>query len=239
MTPSKNNPTVSRTYAYGVHFYTASGVFFALLTALELLKQTPDVRWIFFYFFTAVVIDGTDGTLARKCNVKHWVPKIDGRTIDDIVDYINYAFLPLLLIARMGWVPGPTILWITPALVASLFGFANNNAKDETKGYFLGFPSYWNFVAYFAGIWAGGWGDWLNVGVLVSLTILTVLPIKFIYPNLAPKPWRGWVMGGAIVWLLFLFVTLSAYPNFPVWMKYLGLSFPVLYAFLSLYLFVF
>ncbi len=65
---------------------------------------------------------------------------IDGRTIDDIVDYLTYTFVPLLLMWRMGWLPQPAVLWIAPALVASLFGFANTAAKDETAGFFLAFP---------------------------------------------------------------------------------------------------
>ena len=47
------------------------------------------------------MIDATDGTLARRWEVKRVLPAIDGRTIDDIVDYLTYTFLPLLLVWRM------------------------------------------------------------------------------------------------------------------------------------------
>src|SRR5262245_12196953 len=103
-----------------VHLYTASGVLLALLAAMELCASTPDPRRVFLALAAAVVIDATDGTLARRWEVKRVLPAINGRTIDDIVDYLTYTFLPLLLIWRMGWVPAPAGAWIAPALVASL-----------------------------------------------------------------------------------------------------------------------
>ena len=133
-----------------VHLYTASGVLLALVAAMELCGPAPDPRRIFLALTAAVVIDATDGTLARRWEVKRVLPGINGRTIDDIVDYLTYTFLPLLLIWRMGWVPAPGAVWIAPAMVASLFGFANTGAKDEGEGFFLGFPSYWNVVAFYA-----------------------------------------------------------------------------------------
>jgi hypothetical protein len=40
----------------------------------------------------------------------------------------------------MGWVQEATAAWIAPALVTNL-GFANVRAKQESAGFFLGFPS--------------------------------------------------------------------------------------------------
>ncbi|HET7240508.1 MAG TPA: hypothetical protein VFI77_05080, partial [Gemmatimonadales bacterium] len=184
-----------------VHLYTASGVLLALFVAMELAGGAPDPRRVFLAFAAAVAIDATDGTLARRWQVKRVLPAIDGRTIDDIVDYLTYVFLPLLLIWRMGWVPAPGWVWIAPALVASLFGFANTGAKDEAGGFFLGFPSYWNVVAFYAGFVHRWYGAAVNAAILLLLALLTVLPVRFLYPNLAPRPWRGPVVAGAIVWL--------------------------------------
>src|ERR671916_3331022 len=135
-----------------VHVYTASGVLFALAATIEICSSAPDPRLVFVLLAAAVLVDATDGPLARRAEVKRWLPSIDGRTIDDIVDYLTFTFLPLLLVWRMGWLPEPAALWVVPALLASLFGFANTGAKDEEGGFFLGFPSYWNVVAIYAGI---------------------------------------------------------------------------------------
>ena len=92
-----------RALAWGVHLYTASGVAFALLATLELCRQSPDPRQVFIWLGIAVLIDATDGPLARRFEVKKVLPQIDGRKIDDIVDYLTFTFIPIVLIARMGW----------------------------------------------------------------------------------------------------------------------------------------
>jgi phosphatidylserine synthase len=131
-------PSLTRAQAYAVHLLTASGVVAAFLAVAELFDDAPDERVVFAWLIVAVVIDAVDGPLARAWDVKRFAPDIDGRTIDDIVDYLTFTFIPLLLVWRMGWVPSaPGLLgavWIVPALLASLLGFANVGAKDEAAG---------------------------------------------------------------------------------------------------------
>ena len=158
------------------------------------------------------------------------------RTIDDIVDYLTYTFVPLLLVWRMGWLPEPAVLWIAPALVASLFGFANTAAKDETGGFFLGFPSYWNVVAFYAGFAHSLYGPWVNAGALLLLSLLTVLPVRFLYPNLAPRPWRAPLILGALAWLGVMLWLLRDYPLAESWLVWLSLLYPAFYFWLSYHL---
>jgi phosphatidylcholine synthase len=223
-----------RTRAVLVHGYTATGVLLALVAAMELCAPAPDPRRVFLALVAATLIDATDGTLARRWQVKRVLPEIDGRTIDDIVDYLTYAFVPLLLIWRMGWVPGPSALWIAAPLVASLFGFANTGAKDEGGGFFLGFPSYWNVVAFYAGFFEWWVGPWINAVLLTILAAATVLPLRFLYPNLAPRPWRRPVVLGAVVWLVVLLWLLRDYPRGPVGLVALSLLYPAFYGVMSL-----
>lgn len=223
-----------RVRAAAVHVYTASGVLLAFLATIEICSSTPDPRLVFLLLAGAVLIDATDGTLARRWDVKHVLPAIDGRKIDDIVDYLTYTFVPLLLVWRMGWVPSPAAAWIAPALVASLFGFANSGAKDETGGFFLGFPSYWNIVAFYAGFIHLWYGGGVNAATILLLAGLTVMPVKFLYPTLAPRPWRLPVILGAIVWLGIMIALLPDYPQAPRWAVWLSLVYPVFYIVLSL-----
>jgi phosphatidylcholine synthase len=222
--------------AYAVHVYTASGVALAFAAALEMTQAEPDVRYIFALLFATVFIDATDGPLARRWEVKRWAARIDGRTIDDIVDYLTFTFLPLLLIGRMGWLPEPVALWIVPALIASLFGFGNREAKDETDGFFLGFPSYWNVVAFYAGFASGAAGAWFNAGLLLALAVLTLAPVRFLYPNLAPQPWKALLLIGGLAWVAVLFVMLASYPRVPGWLIGVSLIYPAFYTVLSIWL---
>ncbi len=223
----------SRLGALLVHVYTASGVLLAFAATMEISSAAPDPRLVFLLLAGAVLVDATDGPLARRAEVKRWLPSIEGRTIDDIVDYLTFTFLPLLLVWRMEWLPEPAILWIAPALVASLFGFANTAAKDEAGGFFLGFPSYWNVVAFYAGFAYRLYGSWLNAVLLLLLALLTVLPVRFLYPNLAPRPWRTPLIVGALVWLGMMLWLLVNYPLAPASIVWLSLLYPAFYFWLS------
>lgn len=222
--------------AHLVHVYTASGVAFSFLAAAEICSREPDPRWVFVWLLVAVLIDATDGPLARRCQVKFRAPRFDGRTIDDIVDYQTFTLLPLLLVWRMDWLPPPAMLYIIPALVASLLGFANTAAKQEDEGFFLGFPSYWNIYAFYAGIWSVAFSPVISAVVLVVLTVLTLAPVRFVYPNLAPRPWRGPLLIGALLWTAVLLAMLPGYPRGSLIWMWISLAYPLLYTAASVYL---
>ena len=114
--------------AYLVHILTASGVAFAFLAMAEVVGGGLDPRWVFGWLTLAVLIDAADGPLARLWDVQSHAPRIMGGTIDLIVDYLTFTFIPLVLVWRMDWLPGWDGLWVTLAMVASLFGFANTSA---------------------------------------------------------------------------------------------------------------
>lgn len=222
--------------AYAVHVYTASGVVFAFLAAAETASRDTDPRRVFLWLALAVLVDATDGPLARAWKTKANAPRIDGRTIDDIVDYLTFTFLPMLLVWRMGWLPEPGWVWAAPVLVASLMGFANTAAKDEGGGFFLGFPSYWNVAAFYAGLLFTAAGRWPVAAMFLVLALLTVLPVRFVYPNLAPRPWRLPVLLGAAAWLGIMLAMLPDYPRSPRWMLWASLVYPVFYTVLSWHL---
>jgi phosphatidylcholine synthase len=104
--------------------------------------------------------------------------------------------------------------------VASLLGFANASAKQSEDGFFLGFPSYWNVVAYYVGLLAveyGSLGSYVSLGAVLILGVLTLVPVRFVYPNAAPNPWRAIVTVGGIVWLGLLLALLPTFPELPAW----------------------
>lgn len=232
-------PTLAdRQRAYAVHLFTASGIACAFFAIVEIASPDCDPKIVFILLALQVLIDAIDGPFARAFEVKRMCPQIDGRTIDDLVDYNTYTLVPLLLVHRMDWLPGPDAAWLVPAAIASLFGFANRGAKDEANGFFLGFPSYWNIVVLYVGAWfAMGWSPWIGAIVVTSCTLLTVLPVRFIYPNLAPHPWRWPTLIGAIIWTALLAWIVAWYDRpVPLWLMAVSLIYPIAYVALSLYL---
>lgn len=236
--PATQEPGTSsqRIRAYAVHVYTASGIAFAFLATAEMMREQPNARTVLLWLIAAVLVDATDGPLARRWHVKKYATAIDGRTIDDVLDYLTFTFIPLLLVWRMGWLPAGSSLFIILAMMASLLGFANVHAKFDDAGFFLGFPSYWNIYAIYAGLLAQRTALWVPLVLLIGLTILTLVPVRFIYPNRAPHPWRQLVLCGAGIWLLLILAMLPSYPQVPGWLLWLSLVYPVCYTLLSVHL---
>lgn len=228
--------SAGRILAWGVHVFTASGVACAFLAMMEVAQSQPDPRWVFAWLMLAVLVDALDGPLARRLEVKRRLPWIDGRTIDDLVDYLTFTFVPLLLVARMGWVLEPVGLFIVPAMMASTLGFANTEAKQEREGFFRGFPSYWNIFAFHAGPWVLWCGPVGPTIAMVALTILTVLPVRFLYPNLAPRPFRAVLLIGAYLWMTGLLALLPDYPAVQPGWFFATLAYPGAYVCLSIVL---
>jgi len=229
--------------AYLVHIFTASGVAFAFLAMAEVIRADLDPRWVFGWLTLAVLIDAADGPLARLWDVESHAPRIVGGTIDLIVDYLTFTFIPLVLVWRMDWLPGWDGLWVTLAMVASLFGFANTSSKQADEGFFLGFPSFWNVVAYYVGLIAveyGALGGYVSLCILLVLAVLTVIPIRFVYPNRVSMPWRAIVTVGGVLWLGLLLALLPTFPALPAWggdwVLWASFLFPAFYFGLSLWL---
>jgi len=228
------NPTLShRLAAYLAHLFTASGAIVALATAMAICRG--DVRTALAWMILAVGIDAVDGPIARWIDVRAACKEIDGRTIDDLVDYLNYTFLPVLLIIRANWLPDPVWLWASAPLLTSLLGFSHTSAKDESAGFFRGFPSYWNIVSLYLAIWFGGLGQWGTLAVVLALSLLTVIPVRFVYPNRAPR-WRSLFLIGSVAWAVVLVLMVVNYPRPPSSMVAVSLVYPAFYVGASVHL---
>ena len=63
-----------------------------------------------------------------------------------------------------------------------------------------------------------------------------MLPVRFIYPNLAPRPWKLPTFAGGAIWAILLVWMWRDYPTPPAWVMWLSLAYPVFYVALSAYL---
>ncbi|MFI5459799.1 MAG: CDP-alcohol phosphatidyltransferase family protein [Isosphaerales bacterium] len=191
-----------------VHGYTALGLVAAGLIAV-LLSGSPDAgafRWCFLLMAFATIVDSTDGFLARRVRIKEVVPGFDGRRLDDIVDFLTYTFLPLLLVLRAEVLPRGQEAWLFLPLLASAYGFCQVQAKTE-DGYFLGFPSLWNIVAlylYALPVWA-----WVKLAIVIVLALLTFVPVRHLYPSQPGRLNRVATLLGTLWTFLFVWVIWS------------------------------
>src|SRR6185437_3505296 len=181
--PRAGRPTIrQKCLGWCVHFYTALGLVAAATITVLLVQNGADAyRQTFLLMVLAVLIDATDGTFARRVRIKEVVPNFDGRRLDDLVDFLTYTCLPLLLIWRARLLPESCEACLLFPLMASAYGFCQVSAKTD-DGYFLGFPSYWNLVAFYLYALQPLPG-WFSLGVIVVLALLTFVPSRYLYPT--------------------------------------------------------
>jgi len=221
-----------RAAGWVLHAYTASGTVLALLAVIAAVDgQTVRALWI---LLAALFIDGTDGTLARRLRVKETIPGFDGARLDDIVDYITYAFAPMVLLWAGGYLPdGPWgAVFAAIPLMASGYQFCRTDAKTDDH-FFLGFPSYWNVVAFYAVVL--DLAPALTAAILVVCAILVFVPIKYIYPS-RTTTLRGLNLALAGVWLVLYAVILLDMPQPSLVLVGLSLAYIAYYFLASLYL---
>jgi phosphatidylcholine synthase len=217
-----------------VHGYTALGLVAAALIAALLVRGGPDAfRWSFMLMILATIVDATDGTLARRVRIKEVVPSFDGRRLDDIIDFLNYTFLPIMLIWRAELLPPGQEGWLIVPLVASIYGFCQVQAKTD-DGYFLGFPSLWNVVAFY--LYVLPLNSWACLGIIVVLAALTFVPSKYLYPSLPGRLNRAATLLGAVwavpfAWLVWNLPTGSSprYDPFLQRLAMVSLAYPMFY----------
>jgi phosphatidylcholine synthase len=191
--------------AWAVHFYTALGLLAAAGIAVCIIQGTPVAfHRAFVLMVVATWIDATDGTLARLVRVKEVLPGFDGRRLDDLIDFLTYVSLPLLLLWRADILPGDQGWWLLFPLFASAYGFSQVSAKTE-DGFFLGFPSCWNLVAFY--LYVLHPPEWVSIGLLLLFSVLTFVPTRYLYPSQRGRL-NAWTNLFGVAWTILLLVIL-------------------------------
>lgn len=222
----------ARVAGWLVHAYTSTGVVLALLMVhLSYEGRVEAVLWL---FLVAMVVDGTDGFLARHFRVKTVVPSVDGALLDNIVDYLTYAFAPMILLWAGGFLPDGPAGGVVAALplVASCYQFCRSDAKTDDH-FFLGFPSYWNVAAFYVVVL--GFGPTATTWLLLVLAVLVFVPVKYVYPSRTADLW--WFnMTMASLWLAVFGVITAQLPDPSPWLVAASLAYPCVYVAESLWL---
>ncbi|MEM1388984.1 MAG: CDP-alcohol phosphatidyltransferase family protein [Pseudomonadota bacterium] len=184
--------------ALSVHMLTATGAVFAMLAMLA----AHDEKWglMFTWLVVAFAVDGIDGPLARKYNVKANAPQYDGVLMDLIIDYLTYVFIPAYALFKSGLLPGWTG-WIAIIVItfASVVYFADTRMKTKDNS-FAGFPGCWNMVVIV--MFALEPNFWTILAIVAVLAAAMFTPLKFIHPVRTDR-WRSVSLPVALAWVGF------------------------------------
>ena len=214
--------------AWFVHLYTASSAVLALLATRAIFEYR--FRDAFFWLAATIIIDATDGVLARAARVSQRLPWFNGAKLDDIVDYLTYVFVPAVFVWRSLLVPDAWAVPVTSAmLLSSAYGFNRDDAKTSDH-FFTGFPSYWNLVVFYLFLMRGS--QVANAIVLLALAVFVFIPIRYLYPSRMPN-WRAVTVALGIAWGVTLLVMVWQLPAISTALLWGSLVFPVYYVLLS------
>jgi phosphatidylcholine synthase len=193
-----------RVRAFAVHVFTACG---AALALIALIFATGG-HWtaMFFCLGMALVVDGLDGPMARAFNVAEVLPRWSGVTLDMVIDFVTYVFVPAFVVGASGLLPD--VLEIPAAIVIVVTGtlyFADREMKTHDN-YFKGFPVLWNLVAFYLYVLEPP--PWVAAACIFALAALTFAPIKFVHP-LRVKRLRTLNIALLVAWGALALITLA------------------------------
>ena len=96
--PASTPPLGPRARSFVIHILTASGAALALLA----LIAAVDRAWpaMFLWLGIALIVDALDGPLARHFDVADTLPRWSGETLDLVVDFVTYVFVPAFAVAN-------------------------------------------------------------------------------------------------------------------------------------------
>ncbi|SMR70749.1 phosphatidylcholine synthase [Aliiroseovarius halocynthiae] len=183
------------TKALLVHLLTATGAVFAMLAMLAAV----DEKWglMFLWLVVAFIVDGIDGPLARRYQVKVNAPQYDGVLMDLIIDYLTYVFIPAYALFKSGLMPGWTG-WFAIIVITftSVVYFADTRMKTKDNS-FSGFPGCWNMVILV--LFATEPNFWIMTALVAAIAVAMFLPLKFIHP-VRTERWRVISLPIALAW---------------------------------------
>jgi phosphatidylcholine synthase len=217
--------------AWLTHVYTASGALLAFLSIVAVVSGR--IREAFFWLAVSIIVDSTDGALARAFHVRLRLPQVNGAHLDDIVDYLTFVLVPAFLLYHTGRLPdGWGVAVVAAVLIVSVIAFSTADAKTPDH-FFTGFPSYWNIVAFY--LFALGTSRALNAAVLLVLCVLVFVRVGWVYPS-RTRTLRLFTISFGCAWGVVMLVLLWQLPQVSHPLLLASLAFPLYYTVLSLVL---
>ncbi|MBT9244554.1 CDP-alcohol phosphatidyltransferase family protein [Gemmobacter fulvus] len=187
-----------RLKALSVHLFTATGAVLAMLAMLAAVDGKWDM--MFLWLVVALVVDGLDGPLARRYDVKANWPTYDGVLLDLIIDYLTYVFIPAFALFQSGLLPGWTG-WA--AIIVITYGsavyFVDTRMKTKDNS-FAGFPACWNMFVLV--MFALRPDETIILAFVALLTVTMFTNFKFIHP-VRTERWREISLPVALAWTFF------------------------------------
>jgi phosphatidylcholine synthase len=163
---------------FSVHVLTAAGAACALLALIAAVAGQWAV--MFAWLGLALVVDAADGPLARRLDVARTLPRWSGETLDLVVDFATYVFVPAYAIAAGHVLPAWSAAVAGVCIVVSGALYFADRAMKTPDNYFRGFPALWNIAAFYLLLVRPP--PLLALLFVAALVAATFVPFPFIHP---------------------------------------------------------
>ena len=206
---SADKPSMGQSASrFAIHILTASGAALAFLALLAAV----DRAWpaMFLWLGIALIVDAIDGPLARGFHIAAALPRWSGDTLDLVVDFVTYVFVPAFAIANSALLPNllAPVAGVSIVVTGAIY-FADRQMKMPGN-YFRGFPAIWNTAAFYLLLLRPS-PFWSTV-MVVALAVATFLPFPFIHP-LRVVRLRPFTVALLVLWGVLALITLARRSN--------------------------
>jgi len=191
-----------------VHGFTALGAVCGMFGLIAVADGNP--REAITWLAVAMVLDGIDGPVARAWAVRENVPRIDGYSLDLIVDFVTCVVIPVLFLHRFAMLPeGWTLLIGAFVLFTSALWMSRTDQMTDDH-FFNGFPCEWNMVV--PTLFLLDSPAWLTGLVCVVLALTQLGNWKFVHP-MRVVHLRPLTVSVTVIWLTVMLIGTADLPG--------------------------
>jgi phosphatidylcholine synthase len=197
--------------AFAVHLLTATGAALALMAMLA--AGRADWPMMFLWLLFALVVDGIDGPLARKADVRRHAPQWDGVLLDLVIDYLTYVIIPAYALVEAELIgPGWSLAAAIVICVTGAVYFADTRMKTADYS-FSGFPACWNMIILV--LFSIDIGSWAAMILISVIALAQFFNLRFIHPVRTDR------------WYPLNLAMMAAWAFFAAWDTWLGFDGPM------------
>ena len=215
--------------AWGIHVVTASGLAMGMLALLAVLDNQPKAALL--WLTAAQILDGVDGPVARACDVRNQLPRIDGFILDLVVDFVTCVVVPAAFLYRFDLVPRPLAGALVGLILATTALWFSRTDIQGDDHWFRGFPGVWNLIV--PSLYVMSINRTAAAIVVATLALAQLTDLPFVHP-VRVKDLRHVTLPVMIVWVAALTVGVLQFPDAPRELHTVLIACPLYFAGLTL-----
>jgi len=164
--------------AWAVHALTASGVIVGFVALNAVVDG--DARGAILWLVAALLLDGIDGPIARKLDVRSRVPVLNGNSLDLIIDYFTCTIIPVAFLCKFDVLPTNTVGPLSCAILFVSALWMSREDQETEDGWFNGFPAEWNMIV--PTVYLLHPNEWVTLAVCIIFCFFTLSRVQFPHP---------------------------------------------------------